>query len=101
MEIILHGHHAPMSPRLQRRAREGVSKLARRLGRPVDAVVRFEEDGPTRRVEITLHAPRRKPIIAEARARYTGTALGEALDRLGVQIDRVRRRRLARRLARV
>ncbi|MGA9837017.1 MAG: HPF/RaiA family ribosome-associated protein [Gemmatimonadaceae bacterium] len=100
MEIIFHGHRAPMSPRLTRRAREGVSKLARRLGRPVDAIVRFEEDGPARRVEITLHSPRQKPIIADARARYTGTALSQALDRLGAQVDRVRRQRLARRVVR-
>jgi ribosome-associated translation inhibitor RaiA len=100
MEIILHAHHGPVSPRLQRRAREGVSKLARRLGRPVDAIVRFEEDGPSRRVEITLHAPRRKPIVAEARARYAGTALASALERLAAQVARVRRQRLARRAAR-
>jgi ribosome-associated translation inhibitor RaiA len=99
MEIIFHAHHAPMSPRLQRRAREGVDKLARRMGRPVDAVIRFEEDGPAHRVEIMLHAPRRKPLVAEARRRYAGTALNEALERLTAQVARVRRKRLARRTA--
>ncbi len=97
MEILFQGHHAPMPPRLQRRAREGVAKVARRLARPVDAVVRFERDGPAHRVEITLHATRRKPIVAEGRARFTGSALRDALDHLGTQVDRVRRRRLARR----
>jgi ribosome-associated translation inhibitor RaiA len=101
MEITFHAHHAAMSPRLQRRARQGVTKLAERLGRPVDALIRFEEDGPTRRVEITLHAPRRRPLIAEARERYTGTALSEALERLAVQVEHARRKRLARRAARV
>ena len=58
---------------MRRRAGLGVAKLAERLGRPVDA------DGPvrgrravTRRVEIMLHAPRRKPLVATARRRYTG-----------------------------
>ena len=97
MEITFHGHHSPMSPRLQRRAREGVAKLAKRLGHPVDATIRFEEDGPTRRVEIMLHAPRRKAIVAEAGGRYTGSALTEALERLRTQINAVRRKRLARR----
>lgn len=100
MEIIFHAHHAPLSPRLQRRARLHVAKLARRLGRPVDARVRFEEDGPMRRVEITLHAPRRKPLIASAGARYTGSALTEALERLEAQVEHARKRRLARRVAR-
>jgi ribosome-associated translation inhibitor RaiA len=100
MEIIFHAHHAPMSQRLQRRARLHLAKLAKRLGRPVDATVRFEEDGPTRRVEIVLHAPRRTPIVAAADGRYTGTALNEALARLAAQVDRARRKRLARRVAR-
>lgn len=100
MEVIFHAHHAPMSDRLQRRARRSVAKLAERLGRPVDAVIRFEEDGPSRRVEIMLHAPRRKPLIAAASRRYTGAALSEALARLETQVETQRRKRLARRASR-
>lgn len=100
MNVIFHSHHAPMSDRLRRRARSGVTRLAKRLGRPVDAVIRFEEDGPTRRVEIMLHAPRRKPLVAAAGGRYTGPALTVALDRLATQVDTQRRKRLARRTAR-
>jgi hypothetical protein len=100
MEVIFHAHHAPMSDRLRRRAREGVTKLAKRLGHPVDAIVKFEEDGPTRRVEITLHAPRRKPLIGTGAGRYTGTALTEALHRVEAQVETVRRKRLARRATR-
>ncbi len=100
MNVIFHAHHAPISDRMQRRARRGVAKLAERLGRPVHAVIRFEEDGLTRRVEIMLHAPRRKPLIAAATRRYTGVALSEALARLETQVETQRRKRLARRLAR-
>jgi len=89
-----------MSDRMRRRARLGVAKLAERLGRPVDAVIRFEEDGPAHRVEIMLHAPRRKPIIAAASRRYTGVALTEALERLETQVETQRRKRLARRTGR-
>jgi ribosome-associated translation inhibitor RaiA len=99
MKVIFHAHHAPISDRMRRRARLGVAKLAERLGRPVDAVIRFEVDGPTRRVEIMLHAPRRKPIIAAGAQRYTGPALGEALHRLEAQVETQRRKRLARRSA--
>jgi ribosome-associated translation inhibitor RaiA len=100
MEVIFHARHAPMSDRLQRRARLGVTKLADRLGHPVEATVRFEEDGPTRRVEITLHAPRRKPLIATGAERYAGVALSEALHRLETQVETVRRKRIARRASR-
>ena len=99
MEVIFHAHHAPMSDRMRRRARVGVTRLAERLGRPVDAVIRFEDDGPVKRVEILLHAPRRKPIVAAASMRYTGVALGEALDRLAAQVETQRCKRLARRTA--
>lgn len=96
MTIIFHAHHAIMSPRLRRRAEQAVAQLADRLARPVEAVVRFEEDGPIRRVEIVLHAPRRKPVIAEGRHRYIGSALTEALGRLESQIETSRRKQRAR-----
>lgn len=100
MKVIFHAHHAPISDRMRRRARQRVTKLAERLGRPVDAVIRFEDDGPARRVEIMLHAPRRKPLVATASQRYTGVALSAALDRLEAQVETQRRKRLARRTAR-
>ncbi|OYV73743.1 MAG: hypothetical protein B7Z72_01795 [Gemmatimonadetes bacterium 21-71-4] len=96
MDIIFYAHHAVMSPRLRRRAEQAVARLADRLALPVKAVVRFEEDGPSRRVEIVLHAPRRKPMIAEGRHRYTGSALTEALARLETQIETSRRKQRAR-----
>jgi ribosome-associated translation inhibitor RaiA len=93
MEIIFHAHHATISSRLQQRAEQGVRKLVQRLGRAVDAVVRFEADGPTRRVEVILHAPRSRRLVARGEGRYFGPALTVALHRLEAQVLRSRRPR--------
>ena len=95
MEIIFQAHHATISERMRTRAERAVQKTAQRLQRPVDAIVRFEEDGPTRRVEIVLRRPRHRNLIAEGCARYYGPALAEAVSRLEAQIPKkppVRRR---------
>lgn len=91
MEIIFHAHHAAISPRLQQRAEQGIRKLVARLGRAVDAIVRFEEDGPSRRVEVILHAARGRRLVARGEARYFGPALTAALNRLGARVGHVRR----------
>lgn len=102
MEILFQSHHAQVSDRLRERARVALTKLGTRLVRAVNAVVRFEEDGPTRRVEIVLHAPRRRPIVAEGRGRFFGPALAHAVDRLEAQARQLKRtpktrvRRIAR-----
>ena len=75
MEILFQSHHAKVSDRLRERARIAVTKLGARLARAVNAVVRFEEDGPTRRVEIVLHAPKKRAMVAEGSARFFGPAL--------------------------
>ena len=97
MEIIFHAHHARVSDRLRTRAERAVQKTAQRMKRAVDAVVRFEEDGPTRRVEIVIRAPRRRQLVAEGCARYYGPALAEAVERLEAQIPR---KKLVRTLSR-
>ena len=91
MDIIFHGHHASVSERMRQRAAAGVRKLTTRMERAVDAIIRFEEDGPVRRVEIILHAPRQKRLIAEAEGRYYGPALIATLARLKTQIASVKR----------
>lgn len=93
MEIIFHAHHADISPRLHLRTEQGLRKTVARLGRAVDAIARFEEDGPTRRVELVLHAPRGKRLVARGEGRYFGPALTMALGRLGAQIEHVRARK--------
>jgi len=93
MQIIFHSHHASVSERMRLRAERGVRKLATRLGGAVDAVIRFEDDGPTRRVEIVMHASRHRRLVAEGQARFLGPALAQAVDGLRDQVDRARRLR--------
>ncbi|MDQ6611636.1 MAG: HPF/RaiA family ribosome-associated protein [Gemmatimonadota bacterium] len=93
MEIILHAHHADVPANLQRDAIEAVQQIAVRLRRAVDAIVRFESDGPERRVEIVLRAPRHKEVIAEGFDRQFEPALALALSRLQTQVARDRRAR--------
>jgi hypothetical protein len=93
MQIIFHAHHATVSDRLRLRAEHGVRKLGTRLGGAVDAVIRFEDDGPTRRVEIVMHAARHRRLVAEGQARYFGPALSRAVEGLREQVDHARRAR--------
>lgn len=95
MEIIFHAHHAAISSRMEQRAEESIRKLVRRLGRTGDAVVRFEEDGPTRRVEVLLTAPRGQHLVVRGEGRSFGPALTSALDRLDARVARVKRTRKA------
>ena len=90
MEIIFHAHHAVISPRLQQRAEASLRRLVARLGRAVDAIVRIEQDGPARRVELVLHAPRGRRLVARGEGRFFGPALTMALGRLNAQVARNR-----------
>lgn len=103
MEIVFHTHHAPLSPNMRRRAEQAVRKLAKRARRAVDAVVRFEQDGPTRSVEMVLHTGNGRRYVARSEGRYFGNALTEASRRLERQLDHTKRtpKSLARRSARV
>jgi ribosome-associated translation inhibitor RaiA len=96
VEILFQSHHAQVSERIRERARAAVMRLGARLARAAKAVVRFEEDGPTRRVEIVLHAPRRRAMVAEGSARFFGPALTYAIDRLDAQTRQVKRTPKAR-----
>jgi ribosome-associated translation inhibitor RaiA len=82
VQIVFHAHNADMSDSLQERAEQAVRKLASRLRRAVDASVRFTEDGPVRRVEIVLRAPRRRPLVAVGSGRLYESALGQAVAHL-------------------
>jgi ribosome-associated translation inhibitor RaiA len=86
MDIVFHGRGVAVSDHMRQRAMSGVRKLTERSDRAVDAVIRFQEDGPTRRVEIVLHTPRHRWLVAEGEGRYFGPALSAALARLRIQI---------------
>jgi ribosome-associated translation inhibitor RaiA len=97
VEIVFQSHHADVSDSMRTRARRAVEKLATRLRRVVDAVIRFEEDGPTRRVEIVLRAPRQRRLVAAGEGRFFGPALATAVDRLEKQARRTKRTPKSRR----
>ena len=96
MEIIFHEHHATVSDYMRQRAASGVRRLTARLERAVDAIVRFESDGPTRRVEIILRTPRQKRLVAKAEGRHFGPVLGVVLARLQPQVAAMKRTTRAR-----
>lgn len=95
MEIVFQSHHASVSDRTRLAARRGLEKLGQRLTRPVGGVVRFEEDGPIRRVELVLKERGRR-LVAEGTGRYYGPALTAALAHLETQIRRLRRQATSR-----
>lgn len=101
MDIVFQTHRAVVSDSVRLRAEAAVTKLTERVRRAVAATVRFETDGPTRRVEIVLRAPRRRDIVAEGEGRAFGAALTRAVARLRAQLTktaaaRPRPRRAAR-----
>lgn len=91
MDIIFHAHRASITPNMQQRAEQSIRKIVLRMGRAVDAVVRFEEDGPTRRVELMLHARGRR-LVVRGEARHFGPALADAIGRLDARVAHVKRR---------
>ena len=93
MEIILHAHHAEVSESLRAQAEAAVIRLAKRLHRVANAIVRFVGDGDTRRVEIVLQRARSRELFVHADAREFAPALSAAVHRLESQVSRVRRSR--------
>ncbi|HEX3160315.1 MAG TPA: HPF/RaiA family ribosome-associated protein [Gemmatimonadaceae bacterium] len=95
MDIIFQAHHATVPAGLRERAERAVRKAGERLPRVDAAVVRFENDGPFRRVELILHAPRQKRFIATGAAAGFTTALSTAVSRLEAQTRQKKRTRKA------
>ena len=96
MDVIFHSHNAVISERLRSRAESIIRKLESRITRAVRATVRFEQDGTTRRVEIEMHASRRRPLISNGYGRTYGPALSEAVQNLQAQLARSKRTPKAR-----
>jgi ribosomal subunit interface protein len=90
MEIQFHGHQTEITDGLRARAADGAQKLAEHLGRPVDADVWFDEDGVTKTVELVLHAPHYKKLVAKGGGKYHEPALTEAIAKLDAQIRRLK-----------
>ena len=69
-----------MANLLRARAESSLRRVVVRLGRPVYAIFRVEQDGPTRRVELVLYAPRGRRLVAR------GEVGAEDLDDAGGKI---------------
>ena len=98
MEIILHAHHAEVSESLREQAETAIRRIAGRMRRVANAIVRFVSDGTTRRVEIVLHGTRTRALFAQGDAREFAPALAAAVHRLESQVARARARRSRRSL---
>ncbi len=96
MEIILHAHHAEVTDSLRAQAEAAMHRIASRVKRVANAIVRFVGDGSTRRVEIVLNGTRTRSLFAQADAREFAPALAIAVHRLESQVARVRSQRLRR-----
>ena len=96
MEIVFQNHDAPMSDNMRRRAEQALRKVARRANRAVDGVIRFQQDGTMRRVELTMHTGDGRRYVASADGRYFGSALSDAARKLAMQVIHTKRTRKAR-----
>ena len=90
MEIVFQSHNATVPERVRQNASRALEKLSQRLTRPAAGVIRFEEDGRMRRVELELQGRGRR-VVAEGTGRYYGPALAAALAHLEAQLRRVGR----------
>lgn len=91
MQIVFQAHHAVISDHMRARSERTVRKLAKKLKRAVDAIVRFETDGKVRNVELILHAPGKRSLVAKGTARHYGPALAAAAARMDAQLAHKKR----------
>src|SRR5262245_58959432 len=91
MEIVFQTHDAQVSDHMRRRAEQALRKVARRAGRPVDATVRFRQDGAMRRVALALPSSGGRRFMAVSEDRFFGTALATAARRLAIQVQHMKR----------
>lgn len=91
MELVFSHRGIALTQSMLKRAERAVLKASERIPRATSALVRFDEDGPERRVEIVFTAPRGTRLVATASARYWGPALNAALAKLVRQASKERR----------
>lgn len=91
MEIVLHEHHADISEYMRTRARRAVERAAKRVPRIVEGIIRFEQDGATRRVTVTLRAPKHHDLVGKGEGKFFGPALSAAIAKVNAQASREKR----------
>lgn len=91
MDIVIHSHHATVSEHMRKQAIRQVERAATRIPRTVEAIIRFEEDGATKRVTLTLRAPKHHDLMGKAEGRFFGPAITAAIARVMTQVNREKR----------
>jgi len=91
VELVFSHRGIALTQSMLKKAEVAVRKAADRIPRATGATVRFEEDGPERRVEIVFNGPRGTRLVAAAVGRYWGPALNSALLKLVRQASKERR----------
>ena len=91
MEIVFSHRGIALTESMLKKAELAILKAAERVPRATGAVVRFEEDGPERRVEIVFTAPQGVRLVASASGRFWGPALDDAVNKLVRQASKERR----------
>jgi hypothetical protein len=91
VEMVFSHRGIALTQSMLKKAERAVLKAAERIPRATGAIVRFDEDGPERRVEIVFTAPRGTRLVAAAAGRYWGPALNAALVKLVRQASKERR----------
>ncbi|MEK7239043.1 MAG: hypothetical protein AAB224_00515 [Gemmatimonadota bacterium] len=90
MEIVFSHRGIALTESMLKKAERAVLKAAERVPRATAALVRFDQDGPERRVEIVFTAPQGVRLVAATSGRYWGPALDAALVRLVRQASKER-----------
>ena len=90
MELVFSHRGIALTQSMLKKAERAVLKAAERIPRATGATVRFDEDGPERRVEIVFTAPRGTRLVASAAGRFWGPALTSALGKLVRQASKER-----------
>lgn len=91
MDIKFSHRGIALTDSMLKKAERAILKAAARIPRATGATVRFEEDGPERRIEIVFTAPRGTRLVASTTGRYWGPALDSVLLKLVRQASRERR----------
>jgi ribosome-associated translation inhibitor RaiA len=91
MEISFSHRGIALTQSMLKKAERAILKAAERIPRATGATVRFDQQGPERRVEIVFTAPRGTRLVAVTSGRYWGPALDAALTKLVRQASRERR----------
>jgi hypothetical protein len=91
VEMVFSHRGIALTKSMLKKAERAVLKAAERIPRATAAIVRFDADGPERRVEIVFTAPRGTRLVAAAVGRYGGTARNAALLKLVRQASKERR----------